>query len=1131
MRRLFLIGGVAAALMLPAAAPSPAAHSPNPPSNGSISTVGRLPRLTGQQYTVTLVTGDVVTVSMTESGCPLVRIKPATPSRVVSQSCGPDGHVRVVPSDALPLLGKLLDPALFDVTGLIAQGYDDGRSSETPLIIRYTGNQTRSIAPNLRATRRLASVNALAGRQPKSSRLALNPDPGVRQILLDRKVRATQEPATAQRLDVNLRQIDAPQAWRAGLTGKNGRVAVLDTGIDTTHPDLVGRVVESANFTAEPDARDGHGHGTHVASTIAGTGAASDGARRGVAFEAPLVIGKVLDRYGFGTDSQVIAGMEWAAPRATVVNMSLGGWAESDGSDPLSQALDALSRQYGTLFVVAAGNDGPSEHTVSYPGAAATALTVGAVDASDRLAPFSSRGPLINTNAVKPEIVAPGVDIVAARAAGTSIGRNVDQHYTALSGTSMATPHVAGAAALLAQRHPQWPAERLKAALIGAADPTTPADPRDGPDDIIGGTGAGRLNAAKALDGPVTDQGVVSLGALPDPQTGVAQATLAWTNTGHEPTTLSLEVALHDRTGVPAPATLSATRVSLAPGASAAVTLRVDRTRLAGRHGLFEGLVTAQTGNRKLRTPVVFSLDPPTHTVTVTATARPGTTQEHVYGMFSVINLDDPSFRPIPFGRIDAGQPTTVTVPAGRYSVLGVVEQFDPVTFRTTWAAMAGDPDATVNSDTAVVLDAAAAKKVTATVTGVDTREAVTAVEALQTPRVGLPWWYSAMAWHDGSFLDIDIYTQATEGVSVGSLRAYESFSLLRPGSEPSPYAYDLLLPVGDRLPADPAITLSPADQARLARIDQHYNVVDLPGSVTGAKRYGLSEDGMFFGDSLYDNLPATRTDYVSPGVWWIDEAFFSGIVEFPAVSQESFRNYAPGSRTEKVWGRQPLRPDWYDDPEWSVSFCQPRPITRTREVIHVELVDLADQHQRFDCLDGLPAWDNHVTRTLTLTRDGQTLGTKTGSRGEFAIPATPGTYTLSYDLRTELPVSTRVNTAWTFRSIGPDSTQSVPVPLLSVDYALPLDAANHPISGDATFTVRQTATLAPKQIESFRAWTSTDDGNTWVPVTVRRTSAGQYTATLPTLTTGQAMSLQVDVTAENDSRIQQTIIRAYQTR
>jgi len=104
-------------------------------------------------------------------------------------------------------------------------------------------------------------------------------------------------------------------------------------------------------------------------------------------------------------------------------------------------------------------------------------------------------------------------------------------------------------------------------------------------------------------------------------------------------------------------------------------------------------------------------------------------------------------------------------------------------------------------------------------------------------------------------------------------------------------------------------------------------------------------------------------------------------------------------------------------------------------------------------------------------------------------------------------------------------------VPLLSVDYALPLDAANHPISGDATFTVRQTATLAPKQIESFRAWTSTDDGNTWVPVTVRRTSAGQYTATLPTLTTGQAMSLQVDVTAENDSRIQQTIIRAYQTR
>jgi subtilisin family serine protease len=123
--------------------------------------------------------------------------------------------------------------------------------------------------------------------------------------------------------------------------------------------------------------------------------------------------------------------------------MSLGGWEPSDGTDPMSLALDALTAEHGTLFVVAAGNDGPFDGTVSSPAAAASALTVGAVDRGDALADFSSRGPLVNTRAAKPELVAPGVDIVAARAAGTSLGTVVDARYTSLSGTSMAAPHAA----------------------------------------------------------------------------------------------------------------------------------------------------------------------------------------------------------------------------------------------------------------------------------------------------------------------------------------------------------------------------------------------------------------------------------------------------------------------------------------------------------------------------------------------------------------------------------------------------------------------------------------------------------------------------------------------------------------
>ena len=122
--------------------------------------------------------------------------------------------------------------------------------------------------------------------------------------------------------------------------------------------------------------------------------------------------------------------MEWAAAEgAKVVNMSLGG-GPTDGTDPLSQAVNDITAQTGTLFVVAAGNEGQDE-SVGTPGAAASALTVGAVDRNDQLAEFSSRGPRQGDAGLKPEITAPGVGIIAARAAGTAMGEPVDNLYTA----------------------------------------------------------------------------------------------------------------------------------------------------------------------------------------------------------------------------------------------------------------------------------------------------------------------------------------------------------------------------------------------------------------------------------------------------------------------------------------------------------------------------------------------------------------------------------------------------------------------------------------------------------------------------------------------------------------------------
>lgn len=202
--------------------------------------------------------------------------------------------------------------------------------------------------------------------------------------------------------DQSVPQIGAPQAWAAGYDGTGIKVAVLDTGIDPTHPDVAGRIKKTRNFTDDPDAVDHHGHGTHVASIIAGSGAASGGKFKGVAPGADLYIGKVLDAADTGSEAMAIAGTEWAvAQDADVVSMSLGSADGSDGTDPISQAVDQLTESPASLFVVAAGNTGPGKGSVGSPGAAEDALTVGAVSKQDQLADFSSRSPLTGTYAVR----------------------------------------------------------------------------------------------------------------------------------------------------------------------------------------------------------------------------------------------------------------------------------------------------------------------------------------------------------------------------------------------------------------------------------------------------------------------------------------------------------------------------------------------------------------------------------------------------------------------------------------------------------------------------------------------------------------------------------------------------------
>ncbi|MFD7409358.1 S8 family serine peptidase [Streptomyces sp. NPDC059866] len=583
----------------------------------------------GKTATVRLITGDRVTVTTDAAGRSTASVEPGTGRRgVLFRTIEQDGHLSVIPSDASDLVATgRLDRELFDVTALVSQQYDVAHTDALPLIVEQgkdvadgTMSRLTRLADDGAPAHRLDSIGALSLRVAENDlgtfwkHLASGgSEDGARaqatpKVWLDSRVRPSLDRSTAQ--------IGTPAAWEAGLRGESVKVAVLDTGADSSHPDLAGRIAKAENFSDSSGTGDAFGHGTHVASTVAGSGAASGGTRKGVAPAADLLIGKVLGDDGFGSESQVVAGMEWAAAQgAKVVNMSLGSEGASDGQDPMSLALNALTESTGVLFVVAAGNAGElGQSTVGSPGAAYAALTVGAVDRDDSLASFSSRGPLVGDKAaVKPDVTAPGVDIVAARAAGTTMGHPVDEHYVAASGTSMATPHVAGAAALLAQRHPDWGPERLKDALVSTSRTITGQKVTE--------QGGGRVDVAAAVLGPLTATGTVALGTYETGAGSPRSTKIRYTNHSGEDLTLALDVRLATTAGREAaegavrPGTDS---LRVAAGQTVEVPVTVDPSRL--QRGAYYGYATATSadGEVKVHTTLSLLVKGPVHRLTVT---------------------------------------------------------------------------------------------------------------------------------------------------------------------------------------------------------------------------------------------------------------------------------------------------------------------------------------------------------------------------------------------------------------------------------------------------------------------------------------------------------------------------------
>jgi serine protease AprX len=376
-------------------------------------------------------------------------------------------------------------------TDVIVEFFDDSDS-----VSRIRGNGGV-------AGRKLGVLKARAGRMPNSMLRRLADDPKVKRIHLDRPASGDMARTTA-----TIGALTARLSF--GYTGAGIGVAVIDSGITAWHDDLGASATNKTGqrVTAFVDFVNGHtqkyddwGHGTHVAGIIAGNGYDSYGERAGVAPRANVIALKALDHEGKGRISNIIAALDWAISNRVqynirVINMSLGaGVFESYHTDPLTvaakRAVDA-----GIVVVAAAGNMGkalnghPQYGAISAPANAPWVLTVGASSTQgttnrrdDKIAPYSSRGPTMIDFAAKPDLVAPGTGTVSLSTQNslfyltkTSLlmsGKRwglAYQPYLTLSGTSMATPVVAGTVALMLEANPNLTPNMVKAILQYTAE-------------------------------------------------------------------------------------------------------------------------------------------------------------------------------------------------------------------------------------------------------------------------------------------------------------------------------------------------------------------------------------------------------------------------------------------------------------------------------------------------------------------------------------------------------------------------------------------------------------------------------------------------------------------------------------
>ncbi|WP_326806304.1 S8 family serine peptidase [Streptomyces sp. NBC_01788] len=1050
--------------------------------------------------TITLITGDRVTVDAKGRVIGLHRAEGREQIPVQVRRMG--GRTLVVPADASRLIasGKL-DQRLFDITELNKSATRRSFKDGLKVIVGYQGAATAARADVREAgtlRRALKALNADAVQTPVKDTPELwealtdgdRTSAGIAHIWLDGVRKVT--------LDKSVPQIGAPTAWQSGYTGKGVKIAVLDTGVDATHADLKSQVVAAKNFTTSNSTADRVGHGTHVASIAAGTGAKSGGKYKGVAPGAKILNGKVLDDEGYGDDSGILAGMEWAAQQgADIVNLSLGG-EDTPGVDPLEAEVDKLSAEKGILFAIAAGNEGPE--SVGSPGSADSAITVGAVDKKNRLADFSSTGPRVGDGAIKPDVTAPGVAITAAAAKGSLIAKEVGESpagYLTIDGTSMATPHVAGAAALLKQQHPDWGYAELKGALTGSAKggPYTPFE-----------QGAGRIAVDKAIKQTViADPVSVSFGIQSWPHTDDEPVTkqLTYRNLGTEDVTLSLAMTATDPKGRPVPDgffTLGATEVTVPAGDKASVDLTVN-TRLGGTlDGGYSAYVTATGGGQSVRTAAAVQREVESYDVTVKHIGRDGKpTAAHDTILYGYTGRGAWRTYRVP----DGAGTTTVRVPKGTY-VLDAWIAKDLTTFKggLDWLVQ---PKLSVTGNVTVTVDARKAKPADITVPDKTARQHGATIGYSYDPAmydVAMPLgsWSQLRTGSIGG--DVSGLSQVWSGQwTKGSSAEYDVVTTAKvkrfQGGKVRHYAARELATVKNSLGAGAS------------------------GKTGAVTPLALTGDGLVMADTIEQKLPGTRTLYLSTGngVYWFlyAEQFRGHDKQNQPISEalytpDDVKAYKGGKTYTNTFNRAVFGPHLNHD----------YGVFRYRNELYGSLPLFADSG----------AHGGYSTFTLvqtTLYRNGKKVASNHDPLfGEsFDVTAGDAQYRLTTSVKRSAKVagaSTRVDASWTFRSKKPSGSSEVRLPASTLRFKATTGLDNRVAAGrTATFPVTVEGAAAGKNLKSLSVWVSYNDGKTWKKVTVKK---GKITVKNPAK--GKAVSYKAKITDKKGNVSTVAIYGAY---